>query len=77
MNIFPPSLIYDLLSVQNAHLMILNKRSPISQKGSPKQFPIIQGHFSMLRLGLSYLYKPFAMLQVCRAWNPVDSGLLV
>jgi hypothetical protein len=35
MNIFPPSLIYDLLNVQNDLGDLLNENSPISQNGSP------------------------------------------
>jgi hypothetical protein len=36
MNIFPPSLIYDLLNVQNDLVDLLNKNSPpISQNRSP------------------------------------------
>jgi hypothetical protein len=34
MNIFSPSLIYDLLNVQNDLVDLLNANSPISQNGS-------------------------------------------
>jgi hypothetical protein len=35
MSIFPPSLIYDLLNVQNDLVDLLHANSPISQNGSP------------------------------------------